>query len=361
MSEPFDVDFQTLLPGIVVEVAWQQPAESFAVTVLFGPTGCGKTTVLRCIAGLVRPDSGHVHYGSVAWFDSQRRINLTPQARGVGLLFQDYALFPHLTVEQNLAYSVGRHDSKRVAELLMEFELIGLELRRPGHISGGQQQRLALARVLARRPRILLLDEPLSALDTPTREEMRRRLRRQLEQFGAPTVIVTHDRAEALSLADYLIVMKDGGVLQKGTVDEVFSRPADAAVARIVGTETVQPGTMLGVENGLATVQVGSTRLVAVDPPPGITDRDVLVCIRGEEVALHRDGGGGSPRNRLSCVVTSLVPEGPVLRVSLDCGFPLVSLVTRLAATDLGLQVGDHLTAAVKAQAVHLIPRSKRS
>jgi molybdate transport system ATP-binding protein len=359
MSDELDANFQTQLAGTSIEVDWQQPADRFFVTVLFGPTGCGKTTVLRCIAGLRRPDVGYVRFRGVAWFDSKRAINLAPQARGVGFAFQEYALFPHLTVAENVAYPVGRHDRERVGRLLDEFALTGLGTCYPDQISGGQQQRVALARALARRPRLLLLDEPLSALDAPTREEMRRRLRRQLAQFGVPTILVTHDRNEALALADFLVVMHGGVVLQKGTVDEVFSRPADAAVARIVGTETIQPGTITGVEDGLATVQVGSTRLLAVHPPDA-DDRDVFVCVRGEDVSLHRDGGEGSPRNRLTCVVTAVAPEGPLVRVGLDCGFPLVALVTRPAATDLGLQPAGRVTATFKAQAVHLIPRSGR-
>jgi molybdate transport system ATP-binding protein len=180
-----------------------------------------------------------------------------------------------------------------------------------------------------------------------------------LAAFGIPVVVVTHDRTEAITLADQLIVMDRGRVMQRGPVDEVFSRPADLAVARIVGTETVQPGTIVGVEDGLATVQVGPARLVAVAPePPG---HEVFVCIRGEDVALHRAGGDGSPRNRLAAVVDSLTPEGALVRVGLDCGFRLVALVTRPACADLGLQVGDHLTAVIKAPAVHLIPRPKAS
>ncbi len=358
MTAGLQVDLLKPFRGGLLEADWEQPADAYSTTVLFGPSGCGKTTALRCIAGLERPDLGIIRCGSDVWFESQRRVNLSPQKRGVGFLFQDFALFPHLTVAGNIGFPLDRGDRRRVAELLAAFELTGLEDRFPNQISGGQQQRVALARAVARRPRVLLLDEPLSALDTPTRDELRPRLRKLLASIGVPVVLVTHDRTEAIALADQLVVMNCEGCLQKGPVNEVFSRPANAAVARIVGAETVQPGTIVALEDGLATVQVGAARVLAVAPDsPG---REVFVCIRGEDVALQWASGDSSPRNQLSAVVEALTPEGPLVRVGLDCGFPLVALVTRPACADLGLQVGDRLTAVVKAPAVHLIPRSAR-
>jgi molybdate transport system ATP-binding protein len=360
MSGRLDVRFEKRFPsGVTIAAAWEQAADAHSITVLFGPSGCGKTTALRCLAGLERPEAGRIRCGADLWFDANRGVHLSPQRRGIGFLFQDYALFPHLTVGQNVAYPVRRTERPRVTDLLAAFDLTGLEGRYPCQVSGGQQQRVALARALARRPRLLLLDEPLSALDARTRDDLRPGLRRLLAGFGVPVVLVTHDRIEAISLADTLLVMDGGRVIQRGPVDEVFSRPADLAVARIVGTETVQPGTIVGVEDGLATVQVGPARLLAVaQESPTV---NVFVCIRGEDVALQRDSGEGSPRNRLAAVVESVTPEGPLVRVGLDCGFPLIALVTRPACADLGLQIGDKLTAVVKAPAVHLIPRADRS
>jgi molybdate transport system ATP-binding protein len=361
MSGPLHVQFEKRFrggPTIVAE--WEQPADAYSVTVLFGPSGCGKTTALRCVAGLERPNAGVIHFGPDVWFDAGRGLHLPPQRRGVGFLFQDYALFSHRTVAGNVGYAIGRSGRERVAELLTAFELEGLGGRYPSQISGGQQQRVALARALAGRPRVLLLDEPLSALDQATRDELRPALRRLLAGLGIPVVLVTHDRAEAIALGDQIVVMDRGRVLQRGSVEEVFSRPRDPAVAWIVGTETVQPGTVIAIVDGLATVRVGSATLTAV--PPAVTDspassRDVFVCIRGEDVALHRNGGEGSPRNRLPAVVNSLTPEGPLVRVGLDCGFPLIALVTRPASAELDLKIGDRLTAVVKAPAVHLAPR----
>ena len=279
--------------GVVIEAALQSPTDRFTSTVLFGPSGCGKTTILRCLAGLTKPEQGTIRWSTETWFDAATNIDLPPQRRGIGFLFQDYALFPHLTVANNIAYGLtglGQSErQRRVAELLDLLQLTGLEGRYPHQLSGGQQQRVALARALAPRPRLLLLDAPPSALDAPTREQLRRELRRLLATVGTPTVIVTHDRVEAMALADRVIVLDRGRIRQNGTVQEVFSRPADLAVAQIVGVETVEPGRVLRVEDGLATVAVGRAELLAVArPTPPATE--VYVCIRAEEVVLRRRG-----------------------------------------------------------------------
>jgi len=331
------------------------------VTVLFGPSGCGKTTVLRCLAGLDRPDEGFIRLGDETWFDSTRGIQLSPQQRGIGFLFQDYALFPHLTVADNLGYGLrdlkGVERRRRIAALLEQFDLAGLEQRRPAQLSGGQQQRVALARALARRPRLLLLDEPLSALDATRRDQLRGELRQLLLLCGTPALLVTHDRTEAMVLGDELVVMSDGRMCQAGPVLDVFNRPADAEVARIVGVETLHPGRVLGYHDGLADVQVGAARLMALALPE--LAHDVLVCIRGEDVVLERPGGAASSvRNRLAARVVALQPGMPLTRVELDAGFPLFALVTRPAIDELGLRPGEVVTALIKAPAVHLIART---
>ncbi|OWK41891.1 molybdenum ABC transporter ATP-binding protein [Fimbriiglobus ruber] len=346
--------------GTVVRADWERPADQFSVTALFGPSGCGKTTVLRCLAGLEKPEIGTLVFGGETWSDADRRIFLSPQRRGVGFLFQDYALFPHLTVAGNIAYGLSglsrTERFRRVADILDVLHLNGLGDRYPGQVSGGERQRVALARALVCRPRLLLLDEPLSALDAPTRERLRPELRRVLAGFGVPAIVVTHDRTEAAALADHLVVMDRGKVCQDGPVADVFARPADAAVARIVGTDTVVPGRVVGADSGLAVVAVGPARLLAV-PPDSLTN-DVFVCIRAEEVVLvGGEAGASSARNRLPGTVAAVAAEGPLVRVSLDCGFPLVALVTRPSCAELGLVPGTVVTALVKAPAVHIIPR----
>jgi molybdate transport system ATP-binding protein len=348
-------------PGVTLGLDLVRPADRFSVAVLFGPSGCGKTTALRCLAGLERPDEGRIAFAGEVWFDAGRRVCLPPQRRGVGFLFQEYALFPHLSVAGNVAFGLGHlpraERLRRVGEVLDRFGLTGLGDRSPRQLSGGQQQRVALARVLVRRPRLLLLDEPLSALDDPTREQLRHELRRLLCDCGVPVVLVTHDRREAAALGDHLVVLDGGTVRQQGPTAEVFARPGDPGVARIVGVETILPGHVRRVEGGLATVAVGGTELFAVGPEDEAAD--VYVCIRAEDVILHRgDVGTASARNKLAGVVRSLSPDGPLVRVELDCGFPLTAVVTRPAAEEMGLGEGAGVVALLKSTAVHLLPRS---
>ena len=362
MSGQLVADFEKHYPrGATVRASLSQSAQGFHATVVFGPSGSGKTTVLRCLAGLVRPERGSIRFADHVWFDADRGIHLRPQQRGVGFLFQDYALFPHLTVERNIEFGLGRVSAgerrTRVATLLELLGLSGLENRYPRQLSAGQQQRVALARAVAPRPRLLLLDEPLSALDTPTRQTLRGELRGILIEIDTPAVIVTHDPIEAVSLADQAVVLADGEVRQAGPIHEVFSRPIDPAVARTVGIETIYPAQVVAVSEGLATVRAGAAELLALSA--GLEPGPVYVCIRGEDVTLERNPNPQTTaRNRLPATITMLVPEGPLLRVTLDCGFPLTALVTRPAAEQLGLQPGDHVTALIKAPAIHLVPRT---
>lgn len=351
--------FEKRFPRGATVTAELQLPPGFSVTTLFGPSGCGKTTVLRCLAGLERPNEGLIRAAGTVWFDSHQKICLTPQQRDIGFLFQDYALFPHLSVAENIAFGLNEHSryerSQRVAEMVRLFDLHGLEQRRTHQISGGQQQRVALARVLVRRPRLLLLDEPLSALDATLREQLRTELRRQLSHFQIPVIVVTHDRVEAIALSDQLVIMEAGRIRQSGPVEQVITRPMDLSVARVVGVETVLVGTVLTVDEGLATVQVGSTKLLAV--APSVTSKTVHVCIRGEDVAIQKGPRGeSSVRNHLAATILSLTPEGPLVRLSLDCGFGLTALVTRPACAELQLKVGDLVSANLKAPAIHLIP-----
>ena len=227
---------------------------------------------------------------------------------------QDYALFPHLTVAGNIAYSLSGIDvaerRRRVAEMVELFGLAGLEERRPRQVSSGQQQRAALARALVRRPRLLLLDEPLAALDAPTREQLRRELRRLLGGMGVPVLLVTHDRIETQALGDTVVVLDGGRVRQSGPVPTVFAHPADAAVARIVGVDTVEPARILSVADGLATITIRETRLLAPAPTmaPG---EQVCACVRAENISLGPtlDGSAGT-MNQLPGRVRSLTHEG---------------------------------------------------
>jgi molybdate transport system ATP-binding protein len=316
--------------------------------------------VLRALAGLDRPDAGAIEFDGECWFDAARGVSLPPQARRVGLLSQELALFPHLSVAANLAYGIARlpraERRARVAGLAERFEIAELLERRPAQLSGGQRQRVALARALAPQPRLLLLDEPLSALDAPTREQLRGELRHLLEQSGVPALVVTHDRLEALALGDRMAVIVDGTIRQVGPVHEVFSSPVDADVARVVGTENVVPARLLRRRDGLVVVRAGDAELVAVDP--GGLEDEAYACIRAEEVVLGPEAAAdSSAQNRLAGVIRARRDEGPLVRITVDCGLPLVALVTRASADRLSLAAGHRVSAAVKAPSVRLVPR----
>jgi len=338
-----------LTGGFEVEAELQIPLDHAPVAVLFGPSGSGKTTLLRMLAGLERPDAGSIVFGKIPWFDSVRSIHLAPQERRAGFLFQDYALFPHLTVAENVAYAASRETARK---LLDRFGLTALAASKPRAISGGEQQRVALARALAAEPALLLLDEPLSALDAPTRARMRYELRRMLLKSGVPSIVVTHDRMEAVSLGDWMAVIVDGRIRQTGPVQEVFRRPADLQVAESLGVENVLPAEIVGRDAGLLVLQVGAARIQCVDS--GETG-SVFACIRAEDVAIARQMDQvSSARNRLAGRVRAVIPEGALARVELDCGFPLVALVTAQSAGELALREGETVSAVVKATAVHL-------
>jgi molybdate transport system ATP-binding protein len=361
MSEVLHADFvRTYASGATTHAAFDLPASGANIAVLFGPSGGGKTTILRCLAGLDRPQSGQIQFAKQTWFNAERNVMLPPQRRGIGFLFQEYGLFPHLSVDSNIGYGLSRlrfrDRRRRISELLSILDLHGLGARKPHELSAGQQQRVALARAVAPRPRLLLLDEPLSALDAPTRETLRRELRRLLVQFATPAIVVTHDLSEAIALADTAIIVDQGKILQAGPLSEVFSRPADDRVARIVGVETIEAGLVTSINDGLAVVRVGSVDLLAV--ARDISLGPVSIFIRGEDVILERTSTADtSARNRLPATVKWITPEGALVRVGLDAGMPLTALITRPACESLHLQPGHSLIALIKAPAIHLSAR----
>ncbi len=358
-----DVDIAFRYPGggAAIECAWQDPIGDPRVTVFLGPSGSGKTTILRCLAGLERPHRGHVRLGDRTWFDAVRGIHLPPDRRDLGVLFQDYALFPHMTVQKNVAFG-GRGmprdaAAQRVAELLDAFGLRGLEHRLPRQLSGGQQQRVALARAVFRRPKLLLLDEPLSALDRATGDEVREELRALIRTLAIPAYIVSHDRVDALTLADRTVLIDEGRIIQAGSTKEVFDAPKTPAAARLVGIDTILLGRIASVDNGLARVMVGTQEVRAAAPAEA--GHEAALCIRAEDVtiALH-DTDDLSTVNRWRAVVRTETSEGPFVRVGLDCGFRLSALVTRDAWKRLALAPGATAWAMVKATTIQALPRN---
>lgn len=330
------------------------------VTVLFGPSGSGKTSVLRCIAGLELLSEGRIQFKDRVWADVERGIHVPPQQRSVGYLFQDYALFPHLSVRDNIGFGISHMPQEEresgVRSIAERLQVLDLLDRRPSELSGGQQQRVALGRALARNPELLLLDEPLSALDGPTRDRVREELARLLKTLRLPAVVVTHDWVDALRLGDSLVVMSGGTVLQVGTPQDVFARPGHADVAAAVGMETVAVGSVVKRDNGSLSLRVGDAEMIAVDPDDGQTE--YFVCIRGENVTLETARvGQSSARNHLRGVVCDIVPAGSLWKVTVNVGCDLVALVTRQALEDLSLANGSEVFAVFKASAVHLIAR----
>ncbi len=358
---------QRFASGVKVAPDFDAVLAPGTIVVLFGPSGAGKTTILRQIAGLDRPDSGTISVGDESWCDVARRIWRPPQARRVGIVFQEPALFPHLSVDQNVSYgvrplSIGQErtsGSDPVAQLATILGIDDLKNRTPRQLSSGQAQRVALARALAPGPRLLLMDEPFAALDAPTRIRLRRDVRGLLQQTATPAILVTHDRTEALAMADRVIVVIDGRVRQAGATSDVFSRPADADVAASLGVEAVLPARIVAASDGLLTVSIAGVELAVADR----RDResmtgDVYACIRAEDVTLElRSSAHASARNHLPAHVTAVASEGPIDRVSLDCGFPLDALITRRSRDELGLAPGSPVTAAIKATTIHLVAR----
>jgi len=313
--------------GFQLDLDLQVPLQPPGVTVLFGHSGAGKSTALRCIAGLERPDSGRVALGDELWFDAATGVNLPPQQRRPGFLFQDYALFPHLSVRENLRFGAHGRPVSEIDALLDRFDLSALADRRPPTLSGGQAQRVGLARALAAAPRVLLLDEPLSALDAPLRQRLLGELRGALTAARVPALLVTHDRAEALALGDAVVVLDRGRALQQGEVAAVFDAPTSAVVARAVGWENVLPVTDLGPDgDGRAVRWAGRVLRAAAAAVPA----DPHLCLRPEDLHL---GPAPEGATALTLGLVQVIREDTSLRLELEGG--LIGRVHRRRAGEL--------------------------
>jgi len=349
--------------GFLLDASLRTLLPAGGILVLFGPSGSGKTTVVRSVAGLEHPESGTIQYGGDTWFDAESHIDVPPQRRRTGYVFQEPALFPHLPVAENVGFGVTRGNASARAALVRErLEQLGvgdLAARYPRQLSGGQAQRVALARALAAAPRLLLLDEPFVSLDAPTRARLRTVLRRTILELGIPAVLVTHDRHEAIALGDQLAVIASGRVRQIGPVLDVFRRPADLEVARSVGVESVIPARVERAGQGLVDLRVGDAILRAADVDRDAAEGDVFACIRAEDVTLERSASQqASARNHLPGRIVAIESEGPIERVTVDCGFPIAALITRQAREEMALVEGAPVIAAIKATAIHLVPKS---
>jgi len=312
---------------------------------LVGPSGAGKSSVLRAVAGLLRPDRGTVVFGDETWVDAARGSYVPPEARRVGFVFQEYALFPHMTVRANVAFG-GR---ERAAELLERFGIGHLGDARPATISGGERQRVALARALARDPKVLLLDEPLSALDAFTRARVRSELRELLQELALPTLIVTHDFDDAAALADRVGVLVEGRLLQVATPSELVAAPEDAFVAGFTGA-TLLHGVATRGPDGLTAValEAGFTAYT-VDDGEG----HVALAVYPWEVSVAHEAPDDSAVNHVRAPIASLVPLGNRVRVRIG---PVTAEVTARSVERLGLREGEVVVASFKATGTRLLP-----
>jgi molybdate transport system ATP-binding protein len=327
------------------------PGECLAVA---GPSGAGKTSLLRVAAGLLRPEHGLVEAGGETWLDTRRSVDLPPERRRCGYLFQEYALFPHLSAWQNVAYPLRGSDRReRAAALLDRFGMSGLADARPRTLSGGERQRVALARALAREPDVLLLDEPLSALDARTRASAVRELGALLRDADVPAVLVTHDFAEAAALGDRVAIVDAGRLLQEGTPSDLAAAPQSAFVADFTGA-VVLTGTARGGPDGLTHVDLdGGGAVTSTDRADG----PVAVSVYPWEIAIEPAGEAphGSTQNRLAAEVLSVTVVGNRVRLGLAGPQPLAAEITRTSAEALGLRPGVRVTASWKAAATRVV------
>jgi molybdate transport system ATP-binding protein len=346
--------------GFQLDVAF---ALEKGITMLFGPSGAGKTTLLDCIAGLANPHQGRIAAGARVLFDSQEGINLSPTERKIGYVFQDLALFPHLNVEANVAYGVTglrADDRKRqVSSALESLRISDLRTRRPAELSGGERQRVALARALVMQPLVLLLDEPLAALDMPVRMKIAEDLRRSIQALPIPLLYVTHSRDEVFMLGERMLMLERGRIIAEGTPHQVMSAPRSETVAQLAGFENVfnaevtsiheERGTMIcrigegnvELETPLVRAEVGTKLRV------GISAGDVLLAA---SVPV-----GLSARNILPGKLLSLWQRDMIVVARADCGVEMSAHLTLAARDALQLSPGKQVWLIVKTHSCHLL------
>lgn len=341
-----DASVQVRRPEFTLDVRLSVGAGE--VLAVLGPNGAGKSTLLRALAGLIPLDGGRVELAGELIEDPAAGVRRSPQARGVGVVFQDYLLFPHLSARDNVAFGprstgISNAAARREADhWLKRLGLAGLERRRPAELSGGQAQRVALARALCSGPRMLLLDEPLAALDVTTRSEVRGQLRQQLADFAGPVLLVTHDPLEAMAVADRLLILESGRVVQDASASVVVRRPGTAYVARLVGLNLLR-----GTADAGALTLEGGGQLVTSDRT---LRGPALAVVRPSAVLVHRhQPGPSSARNVWAGQLTELTALGDRVRLTIAGPLPIIADVTAQAVADLRLAAGDPVWVSLKA------------
>jgi molybdate transport system ATP-binding protein len=331
------------------------------ITVLFGHSGAGKTSILRAIAGTIMPDEGRITLDEKTFFDSAGGISLAIQQRRVGYVFQDHTLFPHMTAEENVLYGAKPHATSsaraRVRELFSMMAIEKTAARYPHELSGGEQQRIALARALASEPLIMLLDEPLSAVDEATRSRLLKEISEVQRKSGIPFLYVTHNQNEAVRLGDRMYVIHEGSVLQEGTPLEVFNAPRTLPVARAVGTDNLFVGRIAhhNTADGITAIAVGSC-LVQV-PFNGLPyETQVTVGIRSEDIIVSCERlTQTSARNVLEGVIKYMISDADATELVVACGVDFKVSITTATVRALDLKVGKKIYLLIKARALHIL------
>lgn len=343
-----------------LDVSFVAPA---GVTIVFGASGSGKTTILRCLAGLARPDSGRIAVGDRTFFDSAARVDVPVQQRRVGYVFQQLALFPHLSIAGNIEYGlqgVAAADKRRRAGAIAEsFRIAGILARNPGQVSGGERQRAALARALVTDPSIMLLDEPLAALDHAIQTRIMDDLRRWNDEHRIPVLYVTHAHREAFALGDRVVVLERGRVVATGSPHQVLDHPASGVLANLAGFENVFDAAVIERRQRAGTMQCrlrDSTTELEVPLTHAAAGEMIRVAIRaGDILVANQEPHGLSARNLLRGTLVELTAQGATMVASVDAGVPFVVHLSRGAVESLGLARGDHVWLIVKTYSCRIV------
>jgi len=318
--------------------------------VIIGPTGAGKSILLETLAGIYRPDGGQI------MMDGRDITNIPSRERNIGMVYQDYTLFPYLNVDQNIGFGLknlkmDKEGIKAKVEELKEFMGIGhLAHRYPGTLSGGEQQKVAIARAIAIEPKVLLLDEPLSALDSRTKSYLRDGLKRVKKEYDVTMVHVTHDQTEGIMLADRIAVIMDGRLIQVGTPHEIFNHPKNEKMASFVGIENVLNGEIVGNRGGIAEISVGSHGSLFA-----VTEHEsgsVKLFVRPEDVILSKEKCDNTARNVMMGAIIDMQDMGPLTRVTLEND--VVALVTKRSLENMALNIGHQVYATFKTTSAHV-------
>ena len=335
------------------------------ITVLFGRSGSGKTTALNCVAGLLAPDAGRVRVGDRVLFDAERNVNVPVARRRVGYVFQNLALFPHLTAEQNVTYGLSHLEASarrsRARAMLEQFRIAHAARRRPGQLSGGERQRVALARSLVIEPQVLLLDEPLAALDRPTQSQLIADLRSWNREHPIPILYVTHSQREAFALGERVVVLEEGRVVAQGPPQEVLRAPRQETVAQLAGVENIFNARVVSLQETLGTMTCrleGSAVQLEVPLAKVEAGAAARIAIHAGDILMAVERPHGlSARNLLTGRVLALEQQGIAVHACVDCGVTFQVRLTPGARESLHLEVGREVWLVIKTYSCHLLER----